>query len=307
MVKRQEMDFLDYYKVLGIAKKASQDDIKKAYRKLARKYHPDVNPNDKASEKKFKEINEAHEVLSHPENRKKYDQYGKDWKHADAYDEARKQQAGRGGGRGHFTYDHGQGDFGGGDFSDFFESIFGQSGGFSSRQSRSMKGQDLTTETTISLKDAHVDHKRVLNVQGKKLRITIPAGIKDGQTIRLRGQGGPGAGGGNKGDLYITFHFKKDKSFERKGNNLYLEYEVNLYTMLLGGKIEIPTMGGNVQVTLKPETPNGHQIRLKGKGYPVYKKKNMYGDLYVKIHANIPAKLTKKEKELFGQLQSLRS
>ena len=304
------MDFIDYYQVLGLPKKASQDDIKKAYRKLARKYHPDVSPNDKASEKKFKEINEANEVLSHPENRKKYDQYGKDWKHADAYEEARKQQAGRpgrGGGRGHFTYGQGQGDFGGGDFSDFFESIFGQPGGFSSQQRRSMRGQDLKTETTISLKDAYTDHKRVLNVQGKKLRITIPAGIKDGQTIRLNGQGGPGAGGGNKGDLYITFHFKKDKAFERKGNNLYLEHEVNLYTMLLGGKIEIPTMGSNVQVTLKPETPNGHQIRLKGKGYPVYKKKNTYGDLYVKIHANIPSKLTEKEKELFSQLQSLRS
>jgi len=303
------MDFIDYYQVLGLSKKASQDEIKKAYRKLARKYHPDVSPNDKASEKKFKEINEANEVLSHPENRKKYDQYGKDWKHADAYEEARKQQAGRtgrGGGGGHFTYDQGPGDFGGGDFSDFFESIFGQSGGFSSQQHRSMRGQDLKTETTISLKDAYIEHKRVLNVQGKKLRITIPAGIKDGQTIRLNGQGGPGAGGGNKGDLYITFHFKKDKSFERKGNNLYLEHEVNLYSMVLGGKIEIPTMGSNVQVTLKPETANGHQIRLKGKGYPVYKKKNMYGDLYVKIHASIPSKLTEKEKELFSQLQSLR-
>ena len=206
------MEFIDYYQVLGIPKKASQDDIKKAYRKLARKYHPDVNPNDKAAEKKFKEINEANEVLSHPENRKKYDQYGKDWKHAEAYEEARRKQGTRpdhDAGT-HFTYEQDQEGFGGGDFSDFFESIFGQTGGFSSRQGRSFKGQDYRAELAITLQEAYTEHKRVLNVHGKKLRITIPAGINKGQTIKLPGQGAPGPNNGPKGDLYITFHFEKD-------------------------------------------------------------------------------------------------
>jgi curved DNA-binding protein len=302
------MEFIDYYQVLGVSKSATQDDIKKAYRRLARKYHPDVNPNDKVAEKKFKQINEANEVLSHPENRQKYDQYGKDWKQADAYEEAKKQRAGQpgwGGGT-HFTYDHDQGEFGAGDFSDFFESLFGQASGFTTRQGRSFKGQDFRADLAITLQEAYTEHKRVLNVHGKKLRITIPAGIKDGQTIKLSGQGGPGANNGPKGDLYITFHFEKDARFKRRGNNLHLTYEVDLYKALLGGKISIPTLSGNVQVTLKPETPNGHQIRLKGKGYPVYKKKSQFGDLYVKLQVKLPTRLTEREKELFKQLQTLR-
>lgn len=302
------MDFIDYYKVLGLAKNASQNDIKKAYRKLARKYHPDVNPNNKEAELKFKQVNEANEVLSHPENRKKYDQYGKDWKHADEFEKAKQQQRSApggswGGGGTHFTYQHSGDAFGEDDFSDFFESLFG--GGRRSNQRRSFKGQDFKAEVSITLEEAFTDHKRTLHVNGKKLRITVPAGIKDGQTIKLAGHGGSGANGGSAGDLYITFHFEPHPRFSRKGNDLLMELDIDLYTSILGGKIKVPTLSGPVQVTIKPETPNGNKIRLKGKGYPVYKKKQ-FGDLYVTLHIQLPKKLTAKEKELFKQLQALR-
>lgn len=304
------MDFIDYYKVLGLPKTATQEEIKKAYRKLARKYHPDVNPNNKEAELKFKQVNEANEVLSHSENRKKYDQYGKDWKHAEEFEKAKKQQrAYSGGGRGggtHFTYEHTGDPFGGEDFSDFFESLFGNAGRRQTYQRRSFKGQDYKAEVSITLEEAYADHKRTLNVNGKKLRITVPAGIKDGQTIKLAGHGGPGANGGTRGDLYITFHFEPHAQFTRKGNDLLMDLDIDLYTSVLGGKIKVPTLSGPVQVTIKPETPNGNKIRLKGKGYPAYKSKNQFGDLYVTLKVNPPTNLTEKEKELFKQLQSLR-
>lgn len=302
------MDFIDYYQVLGVKKTASQDEIKKAYRKLARKYHPDVNPNNKEAEKKFKEANEANEVLSHAENRKKYDQYGKDWKHADEFEKAKSRQqrsSARSGGP-HFTYEHTGGDpFGGQDFSDFFESLFGNARG-QSYQQRSFKGNDLQAELDLTLEEAFKDHKRTLNINGKKIRITIPAGIKDGQTIKLAGHGGAGQNKGKNGDLYITFHFKPHPLFTRKGNDLYINQEVDLYTCLLGGKLKVPTLSGSVQIPIKPETPNGHKVRLKGKGFPVYKKKGQFGNLYVTLKVKIPSRLTKEEKELFKQLQALR-
>ena len=304
------MDFIDYYKVLGLTKSATQDDIKKAYRKLARKYHPDVNPNNKEAELKFKQVNEANEVLSHPENRKKYDQYGKDWKHAEEFEKAKQQQRassrGNWGGGTHFTYEHTGDSFGGDDFSDFFESLFGGGGRNRTYQRPSFKGQDYRAEVSITLEEAFIDHKRTLNVNGKKLRITIPAGIKDGQTIKLAGQGGPGTNGGTKGDLYITFHFDPHPQFTRKGNDLYLDMDIDLYTSLLGGNLKVPTLSGPVQVAIKPETPNGNKVRLKGKGYPVYKQKEQFGDLYVTLKVTTPTNLTEKEKDLFKQLQALR-
>ncbi len=302
------MEFIDYYKVLGVTKNASQNDIKKAYRRLARKYHPDVNPNNPEAELKFKQVNEANEVLSNPENRKKYDAYGKDWKHAEEFEKAKQQQQSRpgwGGGT-HFTYEHTGKSFSDDDFSDFFESLFGNARGRQSYKTRQYKGQDYKAETSLTLQEAYTDHKRTLHVNGKKLRITIPAGIKDGQTIKLKGQGGEGANGGPNGDLYITFHFKKDKQFTRVGNDLHTELPFDLYTSLLGGKIKVPTLSGLVQVTVKPETPSGHKIRLKGKGYPVYKQKNSFGDLYVTLQIDIPKNLSEKEKELVKQLKALR-
>ena len=217
------MAYIDYYKILGVDKSASQDDVKKAYKKLARKYHPDLNPNDPDAHRRFQEINEANEVLSDPEKRKKYDQYGENWKHADEFEAQRQQyrqyQNGQGGG----TYWSASGD--GSEFSDFFEQMFGGMGGRGGRSSRSshgFRGQDYTTELQVSLADAAKTHKQIITVNGKNLRITIPAGIADGQTIKLRGQGGPGVNGGPAGDLYITFHIPEDGRFKRVGDDLYV-------------------------------------------------------------------------------------
>ena len=186
------MAYIDYYKILGVDKGASQDDVKKAYKKLARKYHPDLNPNDPDAHRKFQEINEANEVLSDPEKRKKYDQYGENWKHADEFEAQQQQyrqyQNGQGGG----AYWSSSGD--GSEFSDFFEQMFGGMGGRGGRN-HGFRGQDYTTELQVSLADAAQTHKQIITVNGKNLRITIPAGIADGQTIKLRGQGGPGVNG----------------------------------------------------------------------------------------------------------------
>ena len=213
------MAYIDYYKILGVDKAASQADIKKAYRKLARKYHPDLNPNDASAKEKFQELNEANEVLSDPEKRKKYDEYGENWKHADQFEAQKnaRQQAGGGyGGFGGFGgggeyYSSDGGDFGGAGFSDFFEQMFGGRGGGGARGGRGRgagggyRGQDLSAELNLSLRDAAETHKQVLNVNGKSVRITIPAGVANGQVIKLKGYGGEGANGGPKGDLLITF------------------------------------------------------------------------------------------------------
>jgi curved DNA-binding protein len=293
------MAFIDYYKILGINKTATQDDIKKAYRKLARKYHPDVNPNDKEAERKFKEINEANEVLSNEENRKKYDKYGKDWKHAEEFEKAQQQQRSQRA----YQQQSGQG-FSEGDYSDFFESMFG--GGRSRGGSVKFKGQDFQAELTLDLKDVYETHKRVLTVNGKNIRITIPAGVKNGQTIRIKGHGGPGINGGPNGDLIITFAITNNTGFKRDKNNLYKTVDIDLYTALLGGDIVIETFDGKVKLTVQPETQNGTKVKLKGKGFPVYKKDGQFGDLYITYNVAIPTKLTDKEKELFSELSKLR-
>ena len=232
------MAYIDYYKILGVDKSASQDDVKKAYKKLARKYHPDLNPNDPDAHRKFQEINEANEVLSDPEKRKKYDQYGENWKHADEFEAQQQQyrqyQNGQGGG----AYWSSSGD--GSEFSDFFEQMFGGMGG-RGRHSHGFRGQDYTTELQVSLTDAAKTHKQIITVNGKNLRITIPAGIADGQTIKLRGQGGPGVNGGPAGDLYITFHIPEDSRFKRVGDDLYVTVPLNLYTAILGGEQIVET------------------------------------------------------------------
>ncbi|MEO6187275.1 MAG: DnaJ domain-containing protein, partial [Ginsengibacter sp.] len=245
------MDFVDYYKTLGIAKNASEADIKKAYRKLARKYHPDVNPNDKEAHKKFQQINEANEVLSDADKRKKYDQYGKDWKHADQFEKARQQQGAGGSGRGfgggfgdqgfgHYTYSSGD-DSG---FSDFFESLFGGSG--RKRQQTKYRGQDFNAELHLSLQDAYTTHKQTLTINSKNVRITIPAGVENGQVIRLKNYGSPGVNGGPNGDLYITFILNNDTAFKRVGNDLHKDEDIDLYTALLGGEKTIETMSGKI-------------------------------------------------------------
>lgn len=309
------MAYIDYYKILGVDKNASQDDVKKAFRKLARKYHPDLNPNDPSAKDKFQEINEANEVLSDPEKRKKYDEYGEHWKHADEFEAQKKarQHAGAGGvgfsgfggdGGSYWYSSDGEG-FSGGDaggFSDFFESMFGHRGG-GGRGGSGFRGQDFNAELHLSLRDAAQTHKQVLNVNGKQVRITIPAGVADGQVIKLKGYGGEGVNGGPAGDLYITFRIAEDPVFKRLGDDLYVDVEVDLYTAVLGGEKVVDTLEGKVKLKIKPETQNGTKVRLKGKGFPIYKKEGQFGDLIVTYSVKIPTSLTDRQKELFRELQ----
>lgn len=293
------MDFIDYYEILGIKKNATDDEIKKAYRKLARKLHPDLNPNDKEANKKFQQLNEANEVLSDPEKRKKYDQYGKDWQHSDQFEKAR-QSGGRPGNSGGYDY---SGNFGADDFSDFFSSMFGGGGGSRKSQTK-FKGQDYNSELHLSLKDAYTTHQQTLNINGKSVRITIPAGIENGQVIKLKGYGAPGINGGPNGDLFITFSIANDARYKRMGNDLHINEDLDLYTAVLGGEITIDTLSGKIKLKVKPETQNGTKTRLKEKGFPVYKKEGLFGDLYITYTIKIPTNLTEKQKALFTQLAS---
>ncbi|WP_298613483.1 J domain-containing protein [uncultured Odoribacter sp.] len=299
------MAYIDYYKILGVNKNASQEDIKKAYKKLARKHHPDLNPSDPDAQRRFQEINEANEVLSDPEKRKKYDQYGENWKHAEEFEKQRQQYGqyqGQGGAGGGGYWSSGGGFSGDGEFSDFFESLFGSQGRRRTR-STGFRGQDYNAELQLSLREAAETHKQVLTVNNKKIRITIPAGVEDGQTIKLGGQGGPGVNGGPAGDLYITFVIPEDPVFKREGNNLYVTAPLDLYTAILGGEQVVETLDGKVKLKVKPETQNNTKVRLKGKGFPVYKQEGQYGDLIVTWSVKIPTGLSDKQKELFRELQ----
>jgi curved DNA-binding protein len=295
------MNFLDYYKLLGVEKTATPKDIKSAYRKLARKYHPDLNPNDKDAKKKFQEINEANEVLSDPGKRKKYDQYGKDWQHSDQFEKQNQyQQQPSNSGRSGYAGSQSEGDF-----SDFFESLFGGAAGAGRSRQVKYRGEDYTTELQLELIDAYKTHKQTLNVNDKKIRITIPAGIENGQTIKLPGHGGKGINGGPDGDLYITFSIANHPRFKRLGNDLFTTEDLDLYKAVLGGEITLETLNGTVKLKVKPETQNGSKVKLKGKGFPVYKSEGQYGDLYVTYFIKIPTNLTDKQKTLFNQLSEL--
>jgi len=300
------MDYKDYYKILGLTKAASKAEIKKAYRNLAKKYHPDKTNGNSALEEKFKEISEAYEVLSHDENRKKYDELGANWKN--------QQQAGGSGG---FDYSQYYANTGGqgahqsfeGDpemFSEFFNNIFG--GGYSrsgGRRQTARKGQNYMAEMDMTLEEAYHGGTRILNVNGKKLRIKTKQGTKDGQKIKLTGKGSPGMNGGPSGDLYITISIHPNPDFKRKGDNLYADLPLDLYTAVLGGKVEIPTLNGNVHMTIPKGTQGGKTLRLKGKGMPVYGSTSSFGDLYVKTNILIPTNLTNEEEKLFIKLKDL--
>jgi curved DNA-binding protein len=303
------MAYIDYYKTLGVDKSATQDDIKKAYRKLARKLHPDLNPDDKEAEKKFKELNEANEVLSNSENRSKYDKYGEHWKHGEEYEKAQQQQQRQyqqqSNSRGYSGADFGEGE----DFSDFFQSMFGGAEGGFGRNSRGrasgkFKGKDIQAELNLNLRDAAKTHPQTFDINGKKVRITIPAGVYDGQQIKLKGHGNPGVNGGPNGDLYITFNIPVDPDFERIGDDLKTKVAIDLYTAVLGGEVNVNTLGGSVNLKVKPETQSGATVRLKGKGFPVYKKEGQHGDLFVTYEVKLPTNLTEKQKELFEQLKN---
>jgi curved DNA-binding protein len=295
--------FIDYYKILGVDKNATPREIKSAYRKLARKLHPDLNPNDKDAKRKFQEVNEANEVLSDPEKRKKYDQYGENWKHADEFKNAQQYQEQTSASQGQ-RYQRVQDE---GEFSDFFESLFGGFGGSGRSRQVKFRGEDYNAELHLELDDAYETHQRTLNVNNKKIRITIPAGIENGQTIKIAGHGGQGMNGGPNGDLYITFLIANHPHFRRLGNDLYTTADLDLYAAVLGGEITIDTLDGKVKLKVKPETQNGSKIKLKSKGFPVYKSKGQFGDLYVTYMIRIPTDLTDREKELFYELSKSQS
>ena len=291
------MEFIDYYKVLGVSKDATSDEIKKAYRKLARKLHPDINPNDKDAHAKFQQLNEANEVLSHPEKRKKYDKYGKDWENGEEYEKYQQQQRSSSG-----RQQQANADFGGGDFSDFFSSMFGNQERGGSAQTK-FRGQDIQAKLQIDIKEAYTTYKKEFSVNGKNIRITIPAGIEDQQTIKISGYGSPGINNGPNGDLYITFSIANSSLFKRVGNDLFLTHDLDLYAAVLGGDVTISDFNqAKLKLKVAAGTQNGTKVRLKGKGFPVYKKEGQFGDLYITYNVLIPTNLSEKEIELFNEL-----
>jgi curved DNA-binding protein len=292
------MNYKDYYKILGIDKKASQDDIKKAYRKLAVKYHPDKNPGNKEAEEKFKAANEANEVLGDAEKRKKYDELGENWQQ---YEQRGNQQGGNpfGGAAGGQQYYEGDPN----DFSDFFEQFFrGRDGRGGRTQSR--KASDYETEMEITLEEAFTGTSRIIQVENEKLKITTKPGAYTDQLLRIKGKGAKGNTPDNNGDLFVRIRVSPHPRFTRKGDDLYHTLSIDLYTAVLGGEVMVNTLQGQVKIKISEGTQNSKTIRLKGKGMPVYDKATLFGDLYLQLQIQIPDKLTDKQKELFEQLKS---
>lgn len=294
------MDFKDYYTILGLSNSATEKDIKSAYRKLARKYHPDLNPGNKDAETKFKEINEANEVLSNTENRSKYDKYGKDWKHGEEFEEAKRQR------QQYASEPSSQGNFSNNDYSDFFESMFGGRGSsFEQGRQPKFKGQDYNAELNLNLKDIYTDQTQILTVNNSKIRLTIPAGVENGQVIKIKGKGGAGANGGPAGDLFIKFIISNDTEFKREGNDLHQTIDIDLYTAILGGEITVDSFTGKLKLQVKPESKSGAKVKLKGKGFPKYKKEGEFGDMVITYQIQTPINLTEREKDLFKEIQKL--
>lgn len=297
------MEYKDYYKILGVDKNATQDEIKKAFRKLAVKYHPDKNEGNKEAEAKFKEINEANEVLSDPEKRKKYDELGADWQ--------RYQQGGE---QGNYNWNqwqqqdgqqyYSQEGFDEHDFSDFFSNIFGgRFGGRSSKQS--FRGQDYQSEINLTLEEAYHGTNRILELNNQKLRIQLKPGIASEQTLRIKGKGASGLNNGPAGDLYLKIHINDHHLYQREGDNLLQEKKIDLYTAVLGGKVPVHTFGGNLLISIPQGTQNGKILRIKGKGMPVYGKTEIFGDMIIKIAVEIPTNLSEEQMNLFKQLQEI--
>ena len=306
------MEYKDYYKTLGVAKTASQAEIKKAYRKLAVKYHPDKTKDDKVAEEKFKEVTEAYEVLKDPEKRKKYDEMGANWK---MYEQQAANGRGSygspfGGGRTGYEPGGGYSDvFGGeGGFSDFFESFFGGAGSAYTQQERrySPKGQDHQASITIPLEQAYRGFTPTINVGGKRIRMKLKPGIEDGQTLRIPGKGGDSMQGGKAGDLFLTINVESHPLFTRKGDDLYTDIPVDVYTAMLGGKTTVETMKGSVSINIPAGTDNGKVLRLKGMGMPNYKNPEHFGNLFATVSLTTPKNLSEEEVKLIKQLQSLR-
>ncbi len=308
------MEYKDYYKVLGVDKNASEADIKKAYRKLAQKYHPDKNQGNNAAQEKFKEINEAYEVLGDPDKRQKYNQLGSQYQQWQRYggqggfDWGRYAKPGAGGGT---RVEYGDLDdlFGGsGDFSDFFQSIFGGEPRTRPRtQARPRRGSDFEQPLTITLEEAYRGTKRMIQKDGRKIEASIPPGVITGSRVRLRGEGQSSMGGGAAGDLYLVIEVEPHPIFERNGSDLYVDVAVDLYTALLGGEARVPTpKGKEVILTIPPETANGKQFRLSGQGMPKLDNPKQTGDLYARVKVILPQHLSEKEKSLLRELARLR-
>jgi DnaJ-class molecular chaperone len=322
----------DYYQILGLSRNASEKEIKQTYRRLARKHHPDLNPGDKSAEAKFKEINAAYEVLSDPEKRRKYDQFGNQWEYAEQFAKSEgRGRVRRDFGRGGTTFEYG--DLSG--FGDIFSSLFGDSGVGSRIRRGPQRGQHMESTIEVTLEEAYHGSRRVIQLQteelctacggtgrvgnrvcticngagGKviprRLEIKIPAGVRDGSRIRIAREGGPGRAGGNKGDLYLVVKILPHKLFERKGDDLYTEVSVPLATAILGGEVGLPTLNGNLSLKIPPETQNGRVFRMAGKGMPVMSNTN-YGNMFAKVKVVLPTNLTEEEKKLFERLRSLR-
>lgn len=297
------MAFIDYYKVLGVDNNATQSEIKKAYHKLTKIYHPDKNENSAEANERYQEINEAYHVLNDPEKRKKYDTYGEHWRNADEFEAQRREYRSSDGGfdfggfGGFGDFSHGSGNSSG--FSDFFEELFG---GIAFRSGRERKGEDIQATMSIPLRDAATTHKQTFSINGESIRITVPAGIADGQKIRLKGRGNASMGNGERGDLYITFRIEPDPTFTRRGNDLYVTVKSDMYTMILGGDIVLPTLRGNVKMSIRPGTQPDSTLRLRGKGFPVYKKEGSFGDLFVTLKVELPS-LNEKQKEMLRRIK----
>jgi curved DNA-binding protein len=305
------MIYKDYYKDLSIGKAASPAEIKKAYRTLANKYHPDKTNGDKAAEEKFKAINEANEVLSDPVKRKKYDQFGADWKH---YEETGAQPGGfdwskyaSGGQTRRTSTEESDTVFADEGVNDLFEMLFGQRTTHRpGRRSVVIKGEDLQTQTNLSLEEAYHGTKWLIQLNGQTIKVTIKPGAADQQMLRIPGRGAGGLSGGPNGDLYLTINIAPHPEYQRKGNDLHRNLPVNLYTAVLGGKAEIITLKGKITVNIPKGTSNGKELRLRGLGMPVYGKKGKFGDLLVKVDVVLPEHLGTEEMDLFGKLSGLR-
>ena len=305
------MEYRDYYQILGIDRNASNKDIQKAFRRLARQYHPDVNPGDKYAEERFKEISEAYEVLSDEKKRKKYDQLGHSYRQWEqmggkpgGFDWSRWTSGQPGGYRVEFT----NADMSAGDlFSEFFRNIFGGGAGRQQRSARqSIQGQNLEVTVQISLEDAYQGVMRSVQAGRRQLNVKIPAGARSGTRVRLRGQGEPGYAGGRPGDLDVIVQVLDHPLFRRDGDDLHLDLKVPLYTAVLGGSIEVPMLGGGGSLRIPAGTQSGQVFRLRGKGMPRLRQQDAFGDLYAHVLVQVPTDLTEKETALFRQLASLR-
>ena len=295
------MEYKDYYKILGVDRNAEEKEIKKTYRKLARQYHPDVNPGDKVAEERFKGINEAYEVLSDPEKRQKYDRLGSSWQQwqgmgrdPGGFDWSQWfSQAQPGGGRTRVEYV---------DLSNFFQSIFG---GMGATQTRPRRGQDYTQPVEITLEEAFQGATRMIQKDGRRLEVKIPPGVRTGSRVRVAGEGSPGMAGGASGDLYLEVTVVSHSVFEREEDDLHCEVPISLYTAVLGGEVKLPTLSGDVMLKIPPWTQGGRIFRLRGKGMPNLRNPKKRGDLYARLMVQVPQKLSEREEELFRELASL--